>query len=140
MKHSDMKARKTWATALACWTLVCGINTHAQTNGTWEAITLNDQGQFFINPKSIELEDGRKKVWSVLDYKKVQTTADGKSYWSIQSQIQLNCPLKMARVLHLTFHSGPMLTGQVVNRQGMLHEWMAIDPSSPIQKIHRRIC
>ena len=46
----------------------------------------------------------------------------------------------MARVLHLTYYTGPMLTGQVVSRQGMLHEWLDIDPTSPIQKIARRVC
>ena len=48
--------------------------------------------------------------------------------------------MKLARVIHQTYYTGPMLTGKVVMRQGMLHEWMAIDPSSPIQKIARRVC
>ncbi len=112
----------------------------AQASTKWEAVMLNDQGLFYIDPKSITEEDGRKKVWSALDYKKPQTTGDGKPYLSIHSQIQLNCKLKMARVLHLTYYTGPMLTGQVVSRQGMLHEWLDIDPSSPIQKIARRVC
>lgn len=117
---------------LLCW--------GAKASTKWEAIMLNDQGLFYIDPKSITEEDGRKKVWSALDYKKPQTTGDGKPYLSIHSQIQLNCQLKMARVLHLTYYTGPMLTGQVVSRQGMLHEWLDIDPSSPIQKIARRVC
>jgi hypothetical protein len=33
-----------------------------------------------------------------------------------------------------------MLTGQEVYRQGMLHEWVNIDPASPIHKIARKIC
>jgi len=112
----------------------------AQASTKWEAVMLNDQGLFYIDPQSITEEDGRKKVWSALDYKKPQSTGDGKPYLSIHSQIQLNCKLKMARVLHLTYYTGPMLTGQVVSRQGMLHEWLDIDPSSPIQKIARRVC
>jgi hypothetical protein len=32
------------------------------------------------------------------------------------------------------------MTGDTVYRQGMLHEWMDIDPSSPIYKIARKIC
>ena len=112
----------------------------AQAGTKWEAVMLNDQGLFYIDPQSITEEDGRKKVWTALDYKKAQSTGDGKPYLSIHSQIQLNCQLKMARVLHLTYYTGPMLTGQVVSRQGMLHEWLDIDPSSPIQKIARRVC
>jgi hypothetical protein len=85
-------------------------------------------------------EDGLKKVWSALDYKKPQTTSNGKTYMSLQSQVQVNCKRKMARVFHMTYYSGAMMTGDTVYRQGMLHEWMDIDPSSPIYKIARKIC
>ncbi len=120
--------------------LSCLLCLGAQATSKWEALMLNDQGLFYIDPQSITEEDGRKKVWSALDYKKPQSTGDGQPYQSIHSQIQINCRLKMARVLHLTYYTGPMLTGKVVSRQGMLHEWLDIDPSSPIQKIARRVC
>jgi hypothetical protein len=43
--------------------------------------------------------------------------------------------------MHMTYYSGAMLTGKVVSRQGMLHEWMDIDdPTSAIQRIARRVC
>jgi hypothetical protein len=100
----------------------------------------NDQGLFYIDTNSVTQEDGRKTVQSVLDYKKPQTTSKGKNYLSLQSQVEVDCKKKMARVLHMTYFSGAMLTGQTVYRQGMLHEWMAIDPSSPIHKIARKIC
>jgi hypothetical protein len=133
-----MKLSRLFASALVG--LSCLLCVGAQASTKWEAVMLNDQGLFYIDPQSITEEDGRKKVWSALDYKKPQSTGDGKPYLSIHSQIQLNCKLKMARVLHLTYYTGPMLTGQVVSRQGMLHEWLDIDPSSPIQKIARRVC
>lgn len=124
----------TLLTALGC----CNLAVHASTK--WEVLSLSDQGMFYIDPKSITEEDGRKKVDSALDYKKPQSTADGKAYQSLQSQLQINCRMKMARVIHQTYYTGPMLTGKVVMRQGMLHEWMEIDPSSPIQRIARRVC
>ena len=106
----------------------------------WEPIMNNQDGLFLIDTKSITVEDGLKKVWSALDYKKPQTTSNGKTYMSLQSQVQVNCKQKLARVLHMTYYSGAMLTGDTVYRQGMLHEWMTIDPASPIHKIARKIC
>jgi hypothetical protein len=79
-------------------------------------------------------------LWSAIDYKKPQSTAEGKAYLSAQTQLMINCKAKLARVMHLTHYSGAMLTGKVISRQGMLHEWMEIDPTSPIQKIARRVC
>lgn len=135
---SAMKLTHPIACALMGMSILLCLGAKASTK--WEAVMLNDQGLFYIDPKSIEEEDGRKTVWSALDYKKPQSTGDGKPYLSIHSQIQVNCRLKMARVLHLTYYTGPMLTGKVVSRQGMLHEWLDIDPSSAIQKIARRVC
>ena len=106
----------------------------------WEVIVLNDQGMFYIDANSIEQEAGRKLVWSAIDYKKTQTTAEGKPYLSAQTQLMINCKAKMARVMHLTHYSGAMLTGKVISRQGMLHDWMEIDPTSAIHKIARRVC
>jgi hypothetical protein len=133
-----MTLTKLFAYTLASWS--CFLCFGSQASPKWEPITLNDQGLFYIDPKSITEEDGRKKVWGALDYKKQQFTGDGKPYLSIQSQVQINCKQKMARVMHLTYYSGPMLTGQTVVRQGMLHEWLDIDPTSPVHKIARRIC
>lgn len=106
----------------------------------WDAIVLNDQGMFYIDANSITEESGRKVLWSAIDYKKPQSTAEGQSYLSAQSQLMINCKAKMARVMHLTYYSGAMLTGKVISRQGMLHEWMDIEPTSAIQKIARRVC
>ena len=110
------------------------------TTPKWDAITLNDQGMFFIDAHSIKDEGGKKVLWSAVDYKKPQSTAEGVAYSSIQTQLQINCKAKMARIMHMTYFSGPMLTGKQVGRQGMLHEWLEIDPTSAIQKIARRVC
>ena len=133
-----MPLSQTLMNALVAGTLFWTGATQAKTQ--WEALVLNDQGLFYIDPKSISEENGRKQLWSVLDYKQTQSTPGGKSYQSIHSQIQLNCQMKLARVVHLTYYSGPMLSGQVIDRQGMLHEWLDIDPKSPMQKIARRVC
>lgn len=106
----------------------------------WDVVTLNDQGMFLIDASSIKDEGGKKILWSAVDYKKPQMTADGVAYVSIQTQLHINCNVKMARVMHMTYFSGPMLTGKQVGRQGMLHEWLEIDPTSAIHKIARRVC
>jgi hypothetical protein len=106
----------------------------------WEVVVLNDQGMFYIDANSVTQEAGRKVLWSAIDYKKTQMTAQGQPYLSAQTQLMVNCEAKMARVMHLTHYSGAMLTGKVVSRQGMLHDWMDIDPTSAIQRIARRVC
>jgi len=120
--------------------LSSALAAHAMAAPKWEVIVLNDQGMFYIDANSVTQEAGRKVLWSAIDYKKTQTTAQGQPYLSAQTQLMVNCEAKMARVMHLTHYSGAMLTGKVVSRQGMLHDWMDIDPTSAIQRIARRVC
>lgn len=122
---------------IALLALLCELSTAAP---KWEVVVLNDQGMFYVDANSVTQESGRKVLWSAIDYKKPQTTAEGQSYLSVQSQLMINCQAKMARVMHLTYYGGAMLSGKVISRQGMLHEWMDIDPASSIQKIARRVC
>ena len=133
-----MKHAKTSAMALIALSAL--LTAQSMAAPKWEAITLNDQGMFYIDANSVTQESGRKVLWSAIDYKKPQSTAEGKAYLSAQTQLMINCQAKMARVMHMTYYSGAMLTGKVISRQGMLNEWMDIDPSSAIHKIVRRVC
>ena len=128
------------ASTLALIALSAFATGPSMANPKWEAIVLNDQGMFYIDAKSVTQDSGRKVLWSAIDYKKPQTTADGQVYLSVQTQLMINCKAKMARVMHPTHYSGAMLTGKVISRQGMLHDWMDIDPSSAVTKIARRVC
>lgn len=133
-----MKPSRFNACCLVASSFFMGCTAHANTK--WEPVAQDEQGLFYVDPKSVTQEEGHKTVWSALDYKKPQSTAQGSVYRSARSQIRINCAPKKAMIMHLTYYSGPMLTGQIVNRQGMLHEWVVIDPSSPIHKIARRVC
>jgi hypothetical protein len=128
------------ASTMALIALSALLSAQSRAAPKWEAITLNDQGMFYIDANSVTQESGRKVLWSAIDYKKPQSTAEGQAYLSAQTQLMINCQAKMARVMHMTYYSGAMMTGKVISRQGMLNEWMDIDPSSAVYKIVRRVC
>ena len=109
-------------------------------SSNWEAVTLADQGMFYIDPATIKREGTIRSFHSALDHKSVQMTTDGKAYWSNETQIQLDCNSRYARVVHLTLFSGKMLSGTVVLKEGILREWQPITPTSAIEKLARRVC
>jgi hypothetical protein len=106
----------------------------------WEPLTLADQGMYYMDPQSIEQQGSNKQLWTVLDYRSAQTTAEGQSYRSMRAQVQINCKARLARLTHMTYYSGGMLNGAVVQRQGMLRDWMEIEADSPMARIARRVC
>ncbi len=112
----------------------------AHASPRWESIVSNEQGYYHIDTASITRDGDRRSFNSLLDYRKTQTSASGKSYLSVETQFQVNCRMKMARIVHMTYYSGQMLKGTVVDRQGMLQDWIEVDASSPVHRLLRYAC
>jgi hypothetical protein len=106
----------------------------------WEPLTLADQGMYYFDPQSIEQQGSNKQLWTVLDYRSPQTNSEGQSYRSMRAQVQINCKARLARLTHMSYYSGGMLSGSVVQRQGMLRDWNEIEADSPMARIGRRVC
>ncbi len=130
-------AKKTWITLAACLCLACLAPVRA---AKWELVAQGHTGFYYIDPRSVETEADRKWVWTVLDYREEQKLHDGARYRSTHAQVQFNCKARLARLVHLTYHSGPMLGGSVVLRQGMLQDWFEIEAGSPMQRMAARVC
>lgn len=54
--------------------------------------------------------------------------------------MEIDCNAKQARVLHLTFFEGPLQSGKPIEREGILHDWIAITPDSPISRLAYKVC
>lgn len=126
---------KVLALTLAAW-----MTPVAHSAPRWDQVLVNGQGYYHIDPASITREGDRRTFNSALDYRHPQTSSNGKSYQSVETQFQVNCRMKMARIVHMTYYSGPMLTGSVVERQGMLHDWMEVDATSPVHRLVHYAC
>ncbi len=107
---------------------------------SWELVAQNNQGFYYLDPRSVTQDGERKLAWTVLDYREAQTLRDGSHYRSTHGQVQFNCKARLARLVHLSHHSGPMLGGSVVMRQGMMQDWFEIEPGSPMHRIAYRVC
>lgn len=106
----------------------------------WEPVMNNSQGTYSIDPASTTRDGDQRAFNSALDYRTPQTRAPGKTHQSVETKFQVNCRTKMARIIHMTYYSGPKLSGSVVERQGMLQDWIEVDPTSPVYRLMRHVC
>lgn len=106
----------------------------------WDFVTQGNQNYYYIDAQSIRQEGDHKVAWTLVDHRKIQTLKDGQPYRSTHGQVQVHCKDRRARLVHLRFFSGPMMSGAVVQQQGMLQEWLEIESGSPIQRIAYRVC
>ena len=106
----------------------------------WEAVLLNEQGMYYFDSQSITTQGSSKVLWTVIDYRSAQEGAEGANYRSMRAQVQINCKARLARLVHMTYYSGPMMSGAEVQKRGMLRDWHEIEADSPIARIARRVC
>ena len=138
--NSVMTTLHPFAARLLAVALAAGSTLVAHSAPRWEQVVSSGPGHYYIDPASIAKDGDRRTFDSALDYRHPQTSAAGKTYQSVATQFQVNCRMKMARIIHMTYYSGPMLAGTVVERQGMLKDWMEVDASSPVHRLIRYAC
>ncbi len=133
--HRPLFLARLFALALAA-----SLAPAAHSTPRWESVVSNDLGYYYIDTTSITRDGERRSFNSLLDYRRAQTSASGKTYQSVETQFQVNCRMKMARIVHMTYYSGQMLKGNVAERQGMLQDWAEVDASSPVHRLLRYAC
>ena len=46
----------------------------------------------------------------------------------------------LVHILQFSMHSGPMLTGEIVDSQGVMREWQTIPPDTPLVALFKFVC
>ena len=131
------KAGGRWLAALPALVVAAAWSAPAKL----ETVGLYPHAVVYIDAaEAVQREGARRKLWTVTDYKQRQTHGNGRVYRSSRSWLDIDCQAQQARVLHLTFFEGAMQGGAVVEREGVLHEWLPIPADSPIARIAYKVC
>ncbi len=120
---------------LACW--LVGMNAFAV---NWTSAGLHDLGIYYYDASTIEHQGDRHRAWTMLDYRDPQKNKQGQSFKSTRAQMEFDCKDKRVRALTVSFHSGPKLSGEVLVSEGVLQDWMAVPPGTPMTQIMKAVC
>lgn len=106
----------------------------------WDNVGLWKKGAFYMDRHSVVREGDFRKLYTALDYREPQQHDSGKTYRSTRSLLHVDCKKQEVRTLHLTLYAGPMMTGQVLEAEGILNEWMPVPQDTPIHRIFWMVC
>jgi hypothetical protein len=106
----------------------------------WASVGLYDQGAVSVDIANVSREGPLRRLWSMMDYKMAQKSESGDTFLSTRSQMEINCQTRQVRILHLSMHAAARLGGRVVDSEGILREWQAIPPGTPVDRISARVC
>ena len=106
----------------------------------WQKVTTTDSGIIYVDDGSIKRAGAVRSFWSLLDYKTPQKAQRGAFYVSTRTHMEMDCRKEMVHILQFSMHSGPMLTGEIVDSQGVMREWQTIPPDTPLVNLFRFVC
>ena len=106
----------------------------------WVSIGMTDDVVFGIDRATLERDGHVRHVWSMLDYRHPQKNSQGKTYLSSRMLFDIDCQQKLARSRSLAIYSGAHLGGEALTSEGVIAEWQAVVPASPVFTIMRHVC
>ncbi len=130
-----------------CRTLIASLGfllSFATLASDWESVGLLDLGVFYIDAQSISKPDASnphlRRVWTMLDYREPQKNSRGMTFRSTRTMFEFNCQAGMVKTLSVSWHSGPRLSGQTLESEGVMDTWQPIAPQTPLVNIRKAVC
>lgn len=98
----------------------------------WVEVTKNVEAGMtvYVDPDTIRRKGDLVKMWSLHDYKTIQTLPGYPSYLSSVSQSLYDCAEERSQLPALTWFSGNMRTGKVVYNGPYEQKWVPVSPNS----------
>jgi hypothetical protein len=127
---------------IAILTALAGLTvTHAPLAvADMKAIGSSDNAVYYVDTDTLKRTGDVRTFWSIMDYKKTQTTSRGASYLSTRTNMEINCKDQTVLMRQFSMHSGAMAKGDVLDTQGILRDAQAIPPGTPLFNIMRAVC
>jgi len=106
----------------------------------WQKVTSTDSGVIYVDDGSMKKVGSIRSFWSLFDYRAPQKAQRGAYYVSTRTHMEMDCRKEMVHILQFSMHSGPMLTGEIIDSQGVMREWQSIPPDTPLVSLFRFVC
>jgi hypothetical protein len=105
----------------------------------WVSVGTDDKLTLYVDPDTIRRKGDLVKMWSLLDYKTIQTSSGG-SYLSTKQQSEYDCTDERERLIVFAAFSGSMGSGKVVFLNQTEDKWVPVAPDSSGQAMWKFAC
>ena len=127
-----------WLAAFAA--MLAALMAPLTAQAEWQKVTATDSGIIYVDDGTIKRNGPIRSFWSLLDYRTPQKAQRGAYFVSTRTHMEMDCRKEMVHILQFSMHSGPMLTGEIVDSQGVMREWQTIPPDTPLVSLFKFVC
>jgi hypothetical protein len=142
LNHPDLASKfsRNLKTIAATVATLCALFSPHVAHAEWQKVTTTDSGIIYVDDGTIKRAGPIRSFWSLLDYKTPQKAQRGAFYVSTRTHMEMDCRKEMVHILQFSMHSGPMLTGEIIDSQGVMREWQTIPPDTPLVNLFKHVC
>jgi hypothetical protein len=102
-------------------------------------VSANDTVTAYAKVANIRKAGSRATMWSLFDHK-IADEIFGKQYRSIMFQDEYNCKENLLRNLALSFYTGNMGDGEVIDTSSNTGKWQPVAPGTLEEALLKRAC
>ena len=106
----------------------------------WEDVGATDGFTVYVDRSTIRRSGSLVKMWRLLDYKTIQTSASGGSYLSSKSQREYDCKEELGRNRFTSWYSEKMGDGSLSRSDNNIGEWEPIPPDTVAERLWKIAC
>ena len=96
----------------------------ASAEAEWKFVDSNEGGNIYVDFATIRKQGNVAKVWVLVDWTAPRRLENGKQFSSMKVQQEYDCGEKRYRTIFASFHSGSMGTGEVVDFDPGVGQWI----------------
>lgn len=106
----------------------------------WITVSSTDLATISVDPATIRKAGNMVKIWSLYDFKSIQSLANDKMYLSQKVQWEYDCKEERGRTLYFSWHTENMGQGQVLHTSTEPTKWIPVPPRSGIENMWKIAC
>jgi len=106
----------------------------------WQKVTANETGTIYVDDATLQSVGAVKTFESLMDYRSPKQAPAGANFVSTRTSMEMDCRKKQVHMLKFSMYSGPMLTGTLVDTQGVIRPWQDVPANTPLENIFRYVC
>jgi len=143
IKHTDrfdLPTPRALKSSMVTIAAVTCLSLSSIAHADWQKVTSTDSGVIYVDDGSMKKMGPIRSFWSLFDYRVPQKAQRGAYYVSTRTHMEMDCRKEMVHILQFSMQSGPMLTGEIIDSQGVMREWQTIPPDTPLVSLFRFVC
>lgn len=106
------------------------VGAAANAAADWKVIDEQEARVTYVDPSEIRVTGNMARIWTMVDFKNMQTMPSGTRYRSSKTLSEFDCKEGKIRMLQATAFSGKKGTGIAVFSGAAPEEWSYVTPGS----------